>query len=682
MIRVTLAAGLALLFTPSAPAQDTPPPARPNILWIYVEDMNPWLSCYGDALIETPNIDRLADRGVRFDRAYMPSAVCSATRSAVITGAMQTSLGMHNHRSSRAEFRGQRMGPGYDAVELPPGVRTLPEMLRAAGYYTFNQGKTDYNFAHDPAALYHRQNGQMNLSKVNLRSLWRAAGERPFFGQIQLRGGKNRPANKTVDRADVEVPPYYPDIPLVREEIAHHYECVLTTDAEVGAILDALDADRLTSRTVVFFFSDHGFKMHRHKQFLYEGGIRVPLVIAGPAVPRGAVRDDLVSGVDLAQTVLGMAGLDAGRHMEGRDVFAAGSAPRPWVIAARDRCDYTIDRIRAVVTPRYKYLRNYLTDRPYMQPQYRDPWPVTVKLRELAAAGGLTPTQMQFYGEDRPAEELYNLDADPDEVHNLAGDPRHQAMLLRHRNILAGWIKDTGDLGQQAESDAGIRAVLRRWKGKCVNPEYAEVRAAMQREERAKARVLILGDSISMGYGPHVIDALFDEAVVKRPPENCQGTTHGVKKVDEWLRLNGGGWDVIWFNFGLHDLKRVNAATGKNSNDPRDPHQANPETYERQLRTIVARLKRTGAALIFATTTPVPEGQVRPHRDAQDPPLYNEIARRVMADNGVAVHDLHGFALARLDELQRPANVHFTPAGSRALAAEVAARVRAALPKR
>lgn len=679
---VLAVAAFALCCLPDLGAQDPPPPQRPNILWIFVEDMNPWFSCYGDTVIETPNIDRLARRGARFERAYMPAGVCSATRSAVITGAMQTTFGAHNHRSSRADFRGQTMGPNYDAIRLPDGVRTLPEVFRGEGYYTFNQGKTDYNFVHDTRDLYHRQNGQMNLSRVDLSKLWAGAGDRPFFGQIQLRGGKNRPKQKSVDRDRVEVPPYYPDIPMVREEIAHHYECVLTTDAEVGAILDALERDGLMSRTVVFFFSDHGYRMHRHKQFLYEGGIRVPLIVAGASVPPGMVREDLVSGIDLAQTSLALAGIAAPAHMEGRDVFADGRTARPWVVAARDRCDYTIERIRAIITPRYKYLRNYLTDRPYMQPQYRDPRPVTVALRELAASGELSDAQLQFYGDDKPAEELYDLDADPHEIHNLAPDPQHREALQRHRDILAQWIADTGDRGQAAESEAGLRAVLRRWQDKCENPEYDAVRPAMQREEAAKARVLILGDSISMGYGPFVINTLFDEAIVKRPGENCEGTTHGVKKIDQWLKIAGGRWDVIWFNFGLHDLKHVNSATGNNSNNPDDPHQAAPEQYERQLREIVAALKTTGAELVFATTTPVPEGRVRPHRDAADVPLYNDVARRVMAENGVAVHDLYAFAHPRLDEIQKPVNVHFTAAGSRDLAGQVVDRIRAVLAKR
>jgi len=198
-------------------------------------------------------------------------------------------------------------------------------------------------------------------------------------------------------------------------------------------------------------------------------------------------------------------------------------------------------------------------------------------------------------------------------------------------------------------------------------------------------RVLILGDSISIGYTAEVRARLGERAVVVRPmaadgkrAENCQGTNHGVQAVDRWLALDDGGWDVIHFNFGLHDLKRVKADTGKNSNDPADPHQASPERYERQLGEILAKLQATGARLVFATTTPVPEGELRPHRAPEDAVRYNQIALGLMAEAGVAVNDLHGFALPRLAEIQKSANVHFTADGSAALGAQVARAIERA----
>ncbi len=447
---------------------------RPSILWIYLEDVSGWFSCYGDPVIETPQIDALASDGIRFDRFYTPAGVCSATRSAILVGSMQTTFGIHNHRSARANFRGQSMGPEFDDIRLPVGVKTLPEIFREAGYFTFNDsGKDDYNFRHDLDEMY-------SVRKPGTG--WRLCPpDRPFFGQLQLRGGKlGGRVKKVVDRALVPVPPYYPDTELVREEIAHHYDCLLHTDQQVGEIIARLKQDGRYENTVVFLFSDHGYKMHRHKQFLYEGGIQMPLIVAGRGIAGGQVRRDLVSGIDLAAASLSAAGLQIPDWMEGLDFLGEDDQTRPFVVAARDRCDYTIERIRAIVTDRFKYLRNYLADRPYMQPNYKDPWPVTQQLREMAANGKLNETQMKFFGDHKPQEELYDLWNDPHEIDNLADKPRYRSILEQHRKHLAEWIDETGDRGQRTESDAGLLSVLKRWGDRCVNPEYDRIRDRLQ----------------------------------------------------------------------------------------------------------------------------------------------------------------------------------------------------------
>lgn len=198
-------------------------------------------------------------------------------------------------------------------------------------------------------------------------------------------------------------------------------------------------------------------------------------------------------------------------------------------------------------------------------------------------------------------------------------------------------------------------------------------------------RVLILGDSISIGYTPHVRELLEGRAQVWRPmrengksPENCAGTNHGVERLEAWLAIDGGDWDVIHFNFGLHDLKRVDPETGRNSKDAAHPHQAGPERYRSQLQGITERLGETGARLVFATTTPVPEQVGGPVRMPQDPITYNRVALEVMHQAGVRVDDLYGFALPRLEQLQRTRDVHFVPEGSQALAGEVARSILAA----
>lgn len=479
LLRFGAACLFLLLSCPNARCAEQaelPPAARPNIVWIFVEDMNDWMGCYGDPTAPTPNIDRLAETGLRYSRAYMPAGVCSATRSAIATGAMQTSLGVHNHRSSRNRVAGE-------VIDLPAGVQTVYELLRGAGYYVFsNPGKDDFNFEFERKNLYDltlKQN--MGFSGPEWR---RRADGQPFFAQIQLKGGKNTGkfddlvAGKSLatSPAAVDVPPYYPDVPAIREEIAHHYDCIRQTDDEVGQVLAALEQDGLRDSTVVFFFTDHGLRLYRHKQWLYEGGIRVPLVVSGPGVPANAVCDDLVSGIDITATTLALAKVAKPAWMEGFDLFAEDYQPRSHVISARDRCDYTIDRVRAVTTKRFKYLRNFMTDRPFMQPQYRDGKPFVEIPRAMHERGELDAIQEIWWAEERTPEELYDLEADPHEIHNLATDPTYQAVLQQHRDTLASWITKTDDKGRYPESAESLRGVLKRWKQQAVNPEYDAIR--------------------------------------------------------------------------------------------------------------------------------------------------------------------------------------------------------------
>ncbi|PCE64425.1 sulfatase family protein [Sediminicola luteus] len=460
---------------------------RPNVLWIYLEDVSGWFSSYGDTLIQTPNMDALAQSGIRFDRYYATAGVCSPSRSAVVTGMMQTSIGAHHHRSARSNFRGLQYDE-YDKNELPDHVVPLPIRFKQAGYWTFNDGnKDDYNFEWDAKAFYDYYNPKpWGLQKfINGECLAGNTDGKPFFGQIQLGGGKLRNrAPKIIDPSTVSVPPYYPDVAEVRKEIAHHYDCLLETDKQVGQIIDYLKENGLYENTVIFMFSDHGMKLHRHKQFLYEGGIRLPFVLSGPGINGQQINSDLISGIDISATSLAVAGIGIPASMEGRDILSATYQERTHVIAARDRCDETIDKIRAVITPKYKYLLNYYPERPYMQPSYKDPWPVSKKFRAMMAAGEMNTTQLLFFGPTKAPEELYDLENDPHEIHNLAQDPNYKNELEQHRKLLFQWIAETGDQGQIPESDLALKCVMeRRGAHKCIAPEYDRVKASMDSEK-------------------------------------------------------------------------------------------------------------------------------------------------------------------------------------------------------
>jgi len=409
---------------------------RPNILWILSEDISPDMSCYGTEVVQTPNLDKLARQGTRFTNAFTTSPVCSPSRSAMITGMYQTSIGAHHHRSHRD-----------DGYTLPEPVRLITEYFRQAGYFTANVKTSDWN---------QRKPGQ------------------PFFAQLSInithRGGHwkslQEKLKNPVDPAKVKLPPYYPDYPIARDDWATYLNSIQVMDQYVGKILQRLDDETLANNTVVIFIGDHGRCHVRGKQWLYDGGIHIPLLIRWPGkLKAGQVCDYLISAIDISATILKIAGIEPPKHVEGQ-VFLEPDAMSVWkpvskrdyVIAARDRCDETIDRIRCVRTKRYKYIRNFMPERPYTQKNaYKErSYPMLNLMKELHAQGKLTPTQALFMAPRKPNEELYDIRNDPYEIHNLADTPKHEKTLKKMRAILNRWITDTSDKGQFPEKPSAI----------------------------------------------------------------------------------------------------------------------------------------------------------------------------------------------------------------------------------
>ena len=423
----------------------------PNIVWIIVDDMSAHFSAYGETRIKTPHVDRLAREGTLFRKAFVTAPVCSACRSALITGMYQTSIGAHHHRSGR----------GTEKIHLPVGVEPIPARFQRAGYYTAIGGplakgdklaKTDYNFEWNPG--------------IYAANDWsgRQPGQ-PFFMQVHLHGGKYREGknwSETVrvalgtatSPAVVQLPPYYPDDQVLREDWAQYLDAVRYTDQQVGQVMDRLESEGLLDQTVVFFTTDHGISHARGKQFLYDEGIHVPLIIRGPGIPSGVIREDLVQQIDLAATSLALAGIAIPETMQGHDLFQSGDLPREAVFSARDRCDETVEHLRSVRTATYKYIRNGYPHRPHLQPNaYKDGKPIVQRLRELQAQQQLNPLQEQIlFAQSRPEEELYDLQVDPHEIQNLAEEPAHQATLLEMRKRLDRWMIETNDQGRHPES--------------------------------------------------------------------------------------------------------------------------------------------------------------------------------------------------------------------------------------
>lgn len=417
---------------------------RPNILWLISEDTSPDLACYGTPEVRTPHLDRFAQQGARYTNAFATCPVCSPSRSAFMTGMFQTTIGAHNHRSHR--------GDGYT---LPEPVEVITAYFRRAGYFTANvktpapgvRGtcKTDWNF-------------QPKGKPFDGNDWSQRTPGQPFFAQVNFSLTHRdfvRDKQRPIDPTKVRIPPYYPDHPITRRDWADYLESLQVLDRQIGKVLERLDREGLADNTIVFYFGDHGRPHVRGKQWLYEGGIRVPLIVRWPGhIQPGTVSDDLVSLIDLAPTCIHAVGIKPPHHLQGNIFLGSRARKQEHIFAARDRCDETVDRIRCVRTKRWKLIRNYYPDRPYMQfnaYKHRQ-YPVLTLLEVLHKQGKLTPEQARFMASTRPKEELYDLKSDPYELHNLCEAPEAKPMLERLRGALDRWIEETHDKGAIPES--------------------------------------------------------------------------------------------------------------------------------------------------------------------------------------------------------------------------------------
>ncbi len=411
-------------------------PSPINIVWIVIEDASPHLGCYGESLIKTPNIDQMSREGIRFKNAFVTAPVCSPSRSAMISGMYQTTLGAHNHRSQNSSKKGGGNKSYYQSYRVPKSLKLIPELFRDAGYYVTNKTKTDYNFI---------PNGELYEGTE-----WKKApNKQPIFAQFQLRGGKNRSAQSQVDPRKVILPPYYPDHPELKKDWAKYLDSWVETDKEVGKILNDLKiAGRLDS-TAVFLWTDHGVSHLRGKQFLYDEGIRIPLIIKLPKSERaGTVRDDLIEHIDIAASSLKIAGIKIPKNVQGQDFLAADYKPRDFIFSGRDRCDETVDIQRCVRDSRFKYIRNFMSHMPHMQPnKYKDGKKIIQVIRGMHKEGKLNGIQARPFAVRRPPEELYDLKNDPFELVNLAENPINQNRLLLLRNALIKKMIETRDVG-------------------------------------------------------------------------------------------------------------------------------------------------------------------------------------------------------------------------------------------
>jgi len=460
--RDVIRGGAALATLSAAPLGSRamePGPEFPNILLVLAEDIGPQFGCYGDAIARTPNADRLAAEGVLFTNAFTSSPVCSPSRSALMTGMYQTAINAHNHR--------MRNGP-----MLPRGVRTLTAHLRDRGYFTANVGAGNQRKKDELRTPGDLGSGKTDLNFSTSERLFdgadwseRAPGQ-PFFAQLTLRESHRgegwvvaREQDVLTDPAAIDLPPYYPDHPVVRDEVANYYDAVALVDYYLGRIVARLDREGIADSTIMIFMGDNGACLVRGKQWCYDAGIHVPMIVRWPGhLKPGTIDERLVSGVDIAPSILGMAGVATPDHMHGQDIFGPGYRERDHVIAARDRCDIAVERIRCVRTKKYKYIRNYMPNVPYMQtnPYKSRDYPTFDLLKSLNARGQLDFWQAKFLADRKPLEELYDLEHDPHELNNLAAESDHQATLIELRSKLDRWVDDYPDHGEIGEDPLKI----------------------------------------------------------------------------------------------------------------------------------------------------------------------------------------------------------------------------------
>ena len=474
-----------------------------NVLWITVEDMSPRLGCYGDQTVPTPNVDRLAQQGVRFTRAFGVYGVCAPNRHTLILGMYPHSTGGMAMRTWKRTAALDQITdpkllaiPTYEATP-PPAARCFTEYLRAAGYYCTNNAKTDYQFR-PPVTAWDESGKQAHWRN-------RPSPTTPFFAVFNLTvthesGIFQQRSPRVADPAEVALPPYYPDTAALRGDLARHYDNIAAMDRGVGRLLKQLADDGLLNQTIVFFFSDHGDGLPRMKRWVYDSGIHVPLIVRWPDADRGGeVSGQLVSFVDFAPTMLSLLGVPIPAHMQGRAFLGSQKGPeRRYVFASRDRMDPAPETIRAVRDKRFKYVRNYRPDLPYIGfIPYRDRSAGMQELLRLIKEDRLGERQWQFTAPRKPLEELYDTYTDPHEIRNLAADPKYFTKLAELRAAHQHWTRRVADLGHLPEADL----VRKLWPPQGVQPTTAVPRLTVAPQGDSDVRVMLesatLGASIA-----------------------------------------------------------------------------------------------------------------------------------------------------------------------------------------
>lgn len=407
---------------------------KPNIIWLMAEDIGLDIECYGMPAVKTPNLNKLAEDGIKFTNAFCTNPICSPSRSAMMTGVHQNKINAHHHRSNRD-------------VPLAQGIQPFTYHLRNAGYTcilghhgVMRKGrKTDVNFKSRQIGEW---DGKENFGLFDKYDTF-TAEDQPFFAQIQLvvthrgdwwddvRAQSKHPVNPD----DVVLPPYMADHPTIRLDWAKYLDQIQYADNEVGMIISELKEMGIYDNTIIIFIGDNGRCNIRGKGYLFDPGLHVPLIVNWPrGIKENQVREDVVSTTDITATILDFAGIRIPDYMTGKS-FMKEDFEREYVYSARDLWDEVMEKSRSLSSGKYKYIRNDMPEVPWDAHQaylefYR---PAVHTMRKMKFEGKLNETEAYFFSNTKPPEELYDLENDPDETTNLADNPEFKLILEKMR---------------------------------------------------------------------------------------------------------------------------------------------------------------------------------------------------------------------------------------------------------
>jgi len=426
---------LLLLSQLTGHAGTTPgtPTAKPNVLLVILEDWGPYLHCYGEEEIYTPNLDQLAKEGRLYKNCFSSGPVCSVGRSTLMVGLSQYITHTEQHRTHEPK------------PELPKGVESITDIFRDAGYFTAlgcgYSKKVDLNFKFDQNVSY--QGGDWSERKPG----------QPFYAHLTLlqthRAWKGDP-KRPIDPKLVTLPAWYPDTALTRKDWAMGLESAQTSDRDIGDIIARLKKEGEYDHTIIVITADHGIALPRGKQFIYDEGLHIPLIVRWPSrINPGDVSPELVTNLDIVPTILDLAGMPRPAYLQGRSLVDPSQKEPEYIFAGRDKMDDTHDASRTVRSHDFRYILNLMPERAYCQfNEYKEnQYPGLALMNVLHLQKKLPAEQDAFMKETKPEEELYDLRNDPGEVHNLAYQPEYAVTLHLLRSQLATWRKSVGDEG-------------------------------------------------------------------------------------------------------------------------------------------------------------------------------------------------------------------------------------------